>query len=85
MELYNEYGSEVQFHNFKHRYPQMFIYALLLKKNKCSYIWRQISANIHVDINSTCFRIEVNFDIEHIKFSMPLQFNIASISTCFPH
>ena len=35
-------------------------------------LWRQISANIHVDINSTCFRIEVNFDIEHIKFSMPL-------------
>jgi hypothetical protein len=22
---------------------------------------------IHVDINSTCFRIEVNFDIEHIR------------------
>jgi hypothetical protein len=39
---------------------------------KGRFLWRQISANIHVDINSTCFRIEVNFDIEHIKFSMPL-------------
>jgi hypothetical protein len=38
------------------------------------YLWRQISANIHVDINSTCFRIEVNFKfhIKHIKLSMPL-------------
>jgi hypothetical protein len=26
-----------------------------------------ISANIHVDINSTCFRIEVNFDIEQLE------------------
>jgi hypothetical protein len=50
--------------------------------SKTVKLWRQISANIHVDIQQTCFRIEVNFDIEHNDRTYQIQ-HATLIQHCF--